>query len=242
MSTPWTGSLATEIALAPVATLVHALVNEPTFTYAFPEPSTIPSAVGAGPKTECEISHSSVSFENVDCIANVPVDMVTLAIAPCPEVIQAHLSPFSPVPATATGRPGAPWQRDTLVDVSDHQGVASLAVAVAVSRGDILYDAKSDYWPQLRRAARTSHHRAGIVGDQAESPAISPPLTLQESADPPRCGEAAAQVSARTPDQARRPRITLGWTRANRFAGLTPPAFAGTFFARRDRRPARTGS
>src|ERR1700754_4844707 len=45
----------------------------------------------------------------------------------------------------------APWERDTLVTVfSATKGVASLAVAVAVSRGLIDYDAKvAVYWPEF---------------------------------------------------------------------------------------------
>ena len=46
------------------------------------------------------------------------------------------------------GNHQAPWE-DTLVTVSSTtKGVASLAVAVAASRGLIDYDAKvADYWP-----------------------------------------------------------------------------------------------
>ncbi|HXL62353.1 MAG TPA: serine hydrolase domain-containing protein, partial [Mycobacterium sp.] len=44
----------------------------------------------------------------------------------------------------------AAWERDTLVTVfSTTKGVASLAVAIAASRGLISYDAKvADYWPE----------------------------------------------------------------------------------------------
>jgi CubicO group peptidase (beta-lactamase class C family) len=52
----------------------------------------------------------------------------------------------------------APWGKDTLVNVfSTTKGVASLAVAVAASRGLISYDAKvADFWPEFaRRAAKT---------------------------------------------------------------------------------------
>ena len=50
----------------------------------------------------------------------------------------------------------APWEQDTIVNVfSTTKGVASLAVAVAASRGLIDYDAKVvDYWPEFAQAAR----------------------------------------------------------------------------------------
>lgn len=51
----------------------------------------------------------------------------------------------------------APWGKDTLVNVfSTTKGVASLAIAVAVSQGLISYDAKvADFWSEFAQAART---------------------------------------------------------------------------------------
>ena len=45
----------------------------------------------------------------------------------------------------------APWEQDTIVNVfSTTKGVASLAIALAASRGMIDYDAKVvDYWPEF---------------------------------------------------------------------------------------------
>ena len=51
------------------------------------------------------MSQRSVSLENVDCIANDPVAVATLAAAPCPESIQTHLSPFSPPPPLPSVHP-----------------------------------------------------------------------------------------------------------------------------------------
>src|SRR3978361_1740882 len=50
----------------------------------------------------------------------------------------------------------APWARDTIVNVfSTTKGVASLAVAVAASRGLISYDAKvTYYWPEFAQAGK----------------------------------------------------------------------------------------
>ena len=50
-----------------------------------------------------------------------------------------------------------PWRQDTIVTVcSTTKGVAALAIAVAVSRGLLSYDAKVvDYWPEFGQAVRT---------------------------------------------------------------------------------------
>ncbi len=50
----------------------------------------------------------------------------------------------------------APWEQDTIVNVfSTTKGVASLAVALAASRGLIDYDAKvADYWPEFAQAGK----------------------------------------------------------------------------------------
>ena len=55
--------------------------------------------------------------------------------------------------ATAMACTQAPWEQDTIVNVfSTTKGVASLAVAVAASRGLIDYDAKSPTsWPSGRK-------------------------------------------------------------------------------------------
>ena len=43
-----------------------------------------------------------------DCTGNVPVDKVMSAAAPCPEEIQAHLSPFS-APLESSQPPFGNW-------------------------------------------------------------------------------------------------------------------------------------
>src|SRR6201988_2783887 len=49
-----------------------------------------------------------------------------------------------------------PWGEDTLVNIfSTTKGVASLAVALAASRGLISYDARvADYWPEFAQASK----------------------------------------------------------------------------------------
>jgi len=43
----------------------------------------------------CEMSQRLVSFDQVLCIAKLPVFMLTLALAPWPELSHAHSSAFS---------------------------------------------------------------------------------------------------------------------------------------------------
>jgi len=72
----------------------------------------------------------------------------------------------------------APWEKDTLVNVfSTTKGVASLAVAVAASRGLISYEAKvADYWPEFAQAGKDTITVRQLLSHQAGLSAISPPL------------------------------------------------------------------
>ena len=51
-----------------------------------------------------------------------------------------------------------PWEHDTVVLVfSTTKGVAALAVALAVSRGYLSYDARvADYWPEFAQSGKDS--------------------------------------------------------------------------------------
>src|ERR1700742_3226045 len=84
------------------------------------------------------------------------------------------------------GKTRAPWERDTIVNVfSTTKGVASLAVAVAASRGLVDYDAKvADYWPEFAQAGKGAVTVRQLLGHQAGLVAIKPPLTLADIADP----------------------------------------------------------
>jgi CubicO group peptidase (beta-lactamase class C family) len=104
------------------------------------------------------------------------------------------------------GNSQAPWEQDTLVNVfSTTKGVASLAVAVAASQGFISYDAKvADYWPEFAQAGKDAITVRQLLSHQAGLPAISPPLTLDDLADPPKM---SAKLAAQVP--AWRPGLTL---------------------------------
>jgi len=92
----------------------------------------------------------------------------------------------------------APWQQDTLVNVfSTTKGVASLAVAVAVSRGLLSYDARvADYWPEFAQAGKDAVTVRQLLAHQAGLSAIKPLLTLTDLADPTSM---SAQPPAWTP-------------------------------------------
>ena len=109
----------------------------------------------------------------------------------------------------------APWEKDTLVNVfSTTKGIASLAVAVAASRGYLSYDAKvTDYWPEFGQAGKQTVTVRQLLAHQAGLPVVKPPLTLQELGDPPRMSaKLAAQVPAWTPGTRHGYHgITLGW-------------------------------
>ena len=97
----------------------------------------------------------------------------------------------------------APWAQDTIVNVfSTTKGVASLAVAVAVSRGLIDYDAKvADYWPEFAQNGKGEITVRQLLSHQAGLVAIKPPLTRADIADPEKLvGEnrgAGARLGAR---------------------------------------------
>ncbi len=80
------------------------------------------------------------------------------------------------------GKSQAPWEQDTIVNVfSTTKGVASLAVALAASRGLIDYDAKvADYWPEFAQAGKGAITVRQLLGHQAGLPTIKPQLTLAE--------------------------------------------------------------
>ena len=109
----------------------------------------------------------------------------------------------------------APWEQDTLVTVfSTTKGVASLAVAVAVSRGLLSYDAKvADYWPEFAQAGKDAITVRQLLAHQAGLSALKPPLTLNDLAEPTRM---SAKLAAQAPAWTTGTRhgyhgITLGW-------------------------------
>ena len=109
----------------------------------------------------------------------------------------------------------APWQKDTIVNVfSTTKGVASLAVAVAASRGLIDYDAAvAEYWPEFAQAGKGAVTVRQLLGHQAGLVAIKPPLTLSDIADPEKLSAKIARQAPAWPPGTRHGyhAVTLGW-------------------------------
>jgi CubicO group peptidase (beta-lactamase class C family) len=130
----------------------------------------------------------------------------------------------------------APWQKDTIVNVfSTTKGVASLAVAVAVSRGLLDYDAKiADYWPEFAQAGKGAITVRQLLGHQAGLVAVKPPLTLADIADPERT---SAKIAAQEPHWLPGTRhgyhaVTLGWYQSELIRRVDPKGRTiGRFFA-----------
>src|SRR3954451_16686560 len=130
----------------------------------------------------------------------------------------------------------APWEQDTIVNVfSTTKGVASLAVAVAASRGWLDYDAKvADYWPEFAQAGKGDITVRQLTSHQAGLPVIDPPLTLDDLADPTKISaKLAAQVPAWTPGTRHGYHaITLGWYEGELIRRADPEGRSlGQFFA-----------
>ena len=129
-----------------------------------------------------------------------------------------------------------PWQEDTIVNVfSTTKGVASLAVAVAASRGLIDYDARvADYWPEFAQAGKGSITVRQLLSHQAGLVAIKPPLTLADLTDPEKL---SAKIAAQVPAWAPGARhgyhaVTLGWYESELIRQVDPQGRTlGRFFA-----------
>jgi CubicO group peptidase (beta-lactamase class C family) len=130
----------------------------------------------------------------------------------------------------------APWQQDTIVNVfSTTKGVASLAVAVAVSRGLLDYDAKiADYWPEFAQAGKGSITVRQLLAHQAGLVAVKPTLTLADIADPEKV---SAKIAAQEPHWQPGTRhgyhaVTLGWYQSELIRHVDPKGRTiGRFFA-----------
>jgi len=130
----------------------------------------------------------------------------------------------------------APWQQDTIVNVfSTTKGVASLAVAVAVSRGLLDYDAKiADYWPEFAQAGKGAITVRQLLGHQAGLVAVKPTLTLVDIADPEKM---SAKIAAQEPHWQPGTRhgyhaVTLGWYQSELIRRVDPKGRTiGRFFA-----------
>jgi CubicO group peptidase (beta-lactamase class C family) len=136
----------------------------------------------------------------------------------------------------------ARWEKDTLVNVfSTTKGVASLAIAVAVSQGLISYDAKvADFWPEFAQGGKDAITVRQLLSHQAGLPAVSPPLTLNDLADPPTMSaKLAAQVPAWTPGTRHGYHgFTLGWYEGELIRRTDPAGRSlGQFFAEEIAKP-----
>jgi CubicO group peptidase (beta-lactamase class C family) len=130
----------------------------------------------------------------------------------------------------------ASWQQDTLVNMfSTTKGVASLAVAVAASRGLIAYDARvADYWPEFAQAGKADVTVRQLLSHQAGLPALDAPLRLADLADPDRLSAVlAAQRPAWTPGTRHGYHaLTLGWYESELIRHADPAGRTlGRFFA-----------
>lgn len=108
-----------------------------------------------------------------------------------------------------------PWGEDTVVNLfSTTKGLSALAIAVAVSRGHLDYDATvTKYWPEFALAGKADVTVRQLLSHQAGLAAIDTPLTLRTLAEPSTLSAAlAAQRPAWTPGTRHGYHaITLGW-------------------------------
>jgi CubicO group peptidase (beta-lactamase class C family) len=130
----------------------------------------------------------------------------------------------------------SPWEKDTIVNVfSTTKGVASLAVAVAASRGLIDYDARvAAYWPEFAQAGKAEVTVRQLLGHQAGLVAIKPPLTLADIADPEKLSAKIAMQAPAWPPGTRHGYhgITLGWYESELIRHVDPQGRTlGRYFA-----------
>ncbi|MEZ0355894.1 serine hydrolase domain-containing protein [Mycobacterium sp. SA01] len=113
------------------------------------------------------------------------------------------------------GTAKAPWQRDTMVNMfSTTKGVTAMAVAVAVSKGLLSYDAKvADYWPEFAQAGKGEVTVRQLLAHQAGLCALTPAPSLADIADPERLAPMLARQAPAWRPGTRHGyhAITLGW-------------------------------
>lgn len=130
----------------------------------------------------------------------------------------------------------APWQHDTMVNMySTTKGVASLAVAVAASRGLISYGARvADYWPEFAKADKAEVTVRQLLSHQAGLAALDTPLRLADLADPEKLSAVLAAQTPAWPPGTRHGyhTLTLGWYESELIRRADPAARTlGRFFA-----------
>jgi CubicO group peptidase (beta-lactamase class C family) len=121
---------------------------------------------------------------------------------------------------------GAPWEADTMVPVmSTTKGFASLAVALAHSRGLIDYDERvARYWPEFAQNGKAEVTVRQLLGYQAGLCAIDEPLDLATIADPDRLAGVLARQRPAWPPGTRQGyhAFTHGWYQSELLRRVDP--------------------
>jgi CubicO group peptidase (beta-lactamase class C family) len=135
-----------------------------------------------------------------------------------------------------------PWEEDTIVNMfSTTKGVSSLAIAVAVARGLISYDAPvAEYWPEFAQASKGAITVRQLLSHQAGLPVLDAALTLPDLADPAKMSAVlAAQAPAWSPGTRHGYHaVTLGWYESELIRHTDPLGRSlGQFFAQEVAKP-----
>jgi CubicO group peptidase (beta-lactamase class C family) len=135
-----------------------------------------------------------------------------------------------------------PWNEDTMVCVmSTTKGMASMALAVAHSRGLLDYDkAVADYWPEFAANGKGAVTVRQLLSHQAGLPVIDQALDLETLADREALsGIIAAQKPAWEPGTRHGYHgISLGWYEGELLRRVDPAGRSlGRFFAEEVARP-----
>jgi CubicO group peptidase (beta-lactamase class C family) len=129
-----------------------------------------------------------------------------------------------------------PWERDTLVNVfSTTKGIASMALAVAHSRGLLDYDAPvAAYWPEFAAHGKQHVTVRQLLSHQAGLAAIDRPLDLDTLADLDLLADALAEQAPAWQPGVRHGYhgVTLGWYEGELLRRVDPDRRSlGRFFA-----------
>jgi CubicO group peptidase (beta-lactamase class C family) len=129
-----------------------------------------------------------------------------------------------------------PWERDTLVNVfSTTKGIASIALAVAHSRGLLDYDAAvATYWPEFAAQGKQHVTVRQLLSHQAGLAAIDRPLDLDTLADLDLLADALAEQAPAWQPGVRHGYhgVTLGWYEGELLRRVDPDRRSlGRFFA-----------
>ena len=144
------------------------------------------------------------------------------------------------------GRTRAPWLADTVVLVnSTTKGVATLALALAHSRGLLDFDERvATYWPQFAWRGKAEVTVRQLLSHQAGLPVVDVPLTVADLADLDLVAAALALQRPLWPPGSRQGYhfLSLGWYEGELLRRVDPAGtVAGPVLRRGDRRAAGPG-